>query len=142
MFLVIIKNQKKKKSWERRMPEPEEAGTPTATAPNTPGTPGGPLFTGLSVDSLSYSDRKIMPKCMCLPVTAPNWGQPHTCFLDIPSPDVSLTRKVKPLYDLLFLFYFLFLDSHECHYLPCKHTHRRHPFTSPRRYLQPCVYYI
>uniref|UniRef100_A0A6M2ELP3 Uncharacterized protein n=1 Tax=Populus davidiana TaxID=266767 RepID=A0A6M2ELP3_9ROSI len=76
------------------MPEPEEAGTPTATAPNTPGTPGGPLFTGLRVDSLSYSDRKIMPKCKCLPVTAPNWGQPHTCFLDIPSPDVSLTRKL------------------------------------------------
>jgi hypothetical protein len=75
------------------MPE-SEAGTPAVSAPNTPGTPGGPLFTGLRVDSLSYSDRKIMPKCKCLPVTAPTWGQPHTCFLDFPAPDVSLTRKV------------------------------------------------
>lgn len=75
------------------MPE-SEAGTPAVSAPNTPGTPGGPLFTGLRVDSLSYSDRKIMPKCKCLPVTAPTWGQPHTCFLDFPAPDVSLTRKL------------------------------------------------
>ncbi|KAG5235774.1 aquaporin NIP5 [Salix suchowensis] len=76
------------------MPEPEEVATPVATAPNTPGTPGGPLFSGLRVDSLSYSDRKIMPKCKCLPVNAPTWGQPHTCFLDFPAPDVSLTRKL------------------------------------------------
>ncbi|KAG5235773.1 noduline intrinsic protein [Salix suchowensis] len=75
------------------MPESEEVATPVAT-PNTLGTPGGPLFSGLRVDSLSYSDRKIMPKCKCLPVNAPTWGQPHTCFLDFPAPDVSLTRKL------------------------------------------------
>lgn len=35
-----------------------------------------------------------MPRCKCLPVTAPTWGQPHTCFTDFPAPDVSLTRKL------------------------------------------------
>ncbi|KAJ6293338.1 hypothetical protein OIU78_025343 [Salix suchowensis] len=85
------------------MPEPEEVATPVATAPNTPGTPGGPLFSGLRVDSLSYSDRKIMPKCKCLPVNAPTWGQPHTCFLDFPAPDVSLTRKVTSPLSLIFI---------------------------------------
>ncbi|KAK9926485.1 hypothetical protein M0R45_023713 [Rubus argutus] len=73
------------------MPE-SEPGTPTVSAPATPETPA-PLFSGLRVDSLSY-DRKSMPRCKCLPVNAPTWGQPHTCFTDIPTPDVSLTRKV------------------------------------------------
>lgn len=74
------------------MPD-EETATPTASAPATPGTPGGPLFNPMRVDSLSY-DRKSMPRCKCFPVTAPTWGQPHTCFTDFPAPDVSLTRKV------------------------------------------------
>ncbi|KDP25192.1 hypothetical protein JCGZ_20348 [Jatropha curcas] len=74
------------------MPE-SEAGTPTVSAPATPGTPGGPLFSSLRVDSLSY-DRKSMPRCKCLPVNAPSWGQTHTCFTDFPAPDVSLTRKL------------------------------------------------
>ncbi|KAL6182730.1 hypothetical protein ACLB2K_044143 [Fragaria x ananassa] len=76
------------------MPE-YEPGTPPVSAPPTPGTPA-PLFSGLvgRVDSLSY-DRKSMPRCnSCLPVNAPTWGQPHTCFTDFPSPDVSLTRKI------------------------------------------------
>ncbi|RVW46699.1 putative aquaporin NIP5-1 [Vitis vinifera] len=47
-----------------------ETGTPTASAPATPGTPGGPLFSSLRVDSLSY-DRKSMPRCKCLPVGPP-----------------------------------------------------------------------
>ncbi|XP_065868834.1 probable aquaporin NIP5-1 [Euphorbia lathyris] len=71
-----------------------EIGTPPAvSSPATPGTPGGPLFTAARVDSLSY-DRKSMPRCKCLPVTAPSWGQSHTCFTDFPIPDVSLTRKL------------------------------------------------
>ncbi|KAH7839374.1 hypothetical protein Vadar_003336 [Vaccinium darrowii] len=74
------------------MPE-SEAGTPTVSAPATPGTPGGPLFTSLRVDSLSY-DRKSMPRCKCLPVDAPTWGAPHTCLAGFPAPDVSLTRKL------------------------------------------------
>jgi hypothetical protein len=73
------------------MPE-SEAGTPPVSAPATPGTPA-PLFTSLRVDSLSY-DRNSMPRCKCLPVNAPTWGQPHTCFTDFAAPDVSLTRKV------------------------------------------------
>jgi len=74
------------------MPE-SEAGTPTVSAPATPGTPGAPLFTSLRVDSLSY-DRKSMPGCKCLPVDGPMWGAPHTCLAGFPSPDVSLTRKL------------------------------------------------
>ncbi|KAJ0106648.1 hypothetical protein Patl1_17338 [Pistacia atlantica] len=70
-----------------------ETGTPAASAPATPGTPGGPLMSSLRVDSLSY-DRKSMPRNKCLPVTVPAWGQPHTCFTDFPAPDVSLTRKL------------------------------------------------
>ncbi|XP_062174227.1 probable aquaporin NIP5-1 [Alnus glutinosa] len=73
------------------MPE-SEAGTPPVSAPPTPGTPA-PLFTALRVDSLSY-DRNSMPRCKCLPVNAPTWGQPHTCFTDFAAPDVSLTRKL------------------------------------------------
>lgn len=72
------------------MPE-SEPGTPVS-APATPGTPA-PLFTSLRVDSLSY-DRKSMPRCKCLPVNAPTWGQPHTCFTDFSPPDISLTRKL------------------------------------------------
>ncbi|CAL5343684.1 unnamed protein product [Camellia sinensis] len=60
----------------------------------TPGTPGGPLISSIRVDSLSYSDRKLRPGCKCLPVEAPSWGAPHTCLLDFPAPDVSLTRKL------------------------------------------------
>ncbi|KAI8569965.1 hypothetical protein RHMOL_Rhmol02G0318800 [Rhododendron molle] len=74
------------------MPE-SEVGTPTVSAPATPGTPGAPLFTSLRVDSMSY-DRKSMPRCKCLPVDAPTWGAPHTCLAGLPSPDVSLTRKL------------------------------------------------
>ncbi|KAJ9706449.1 hypothetical protein PVL29_001785 [Vitis rotundifolia] len=70
-----------------------ETGTPTASAPATPGTPGGPLFTSLRVDSLSY-DRKSMPRCKCLPVGAASWAPSPTCFTDFPAPDVSLTRKL------------------------------------------------
>ncbi|KAF3436582.1 hypothetical protein FNV43_RR23674 [Rhamnella rubrinervis] len=75
------------------MPETEDTGTPTAeSAPATPGTPA-PLFSNPRVDSLSY-DRKSMPRCKCLPVSAPTWGEPHICFTDFPIPDVSLTRKI------------------------------------------------
>lgn len=74
------------------MPE-SEGGTPTASAPATPGTPT-PLFTSLRVDSLSY-DRKSMPRCKCLPFDAPTFGAPHSCLLaDFPAPDVSLSRKL------------------------------------------------
>lgn len=69
-----------------------EAGTP----PATPGTPGGPLFSTVRIDSLSY-DRKSMPRCKCLPMGGgdPTWGHPsHTCLTDFPAPDISLTRKV------------------------------------------------
>lgn len=76
------------------MPE-SETGTPPMSAPATPGTPA-PLLTSLRVDSLSY-DRKSMPRCKCLPVNAPTWGDTHTCFTDFPAPDISLTRKVHPL---------------------------------------------
>ena len=71
-----------------------EVGTPTAvSAPATPGTPA-PLFPVGRVDSLSY-DRKSMPRCKCLPVSAATWGEPHTCLItDFPAPNVSLTRKV------------------------------------------------
>ncbi|KAJ0779078.1 putative major intrinsic protein [Helianthus annuus] len=61
--------------------------TPPVSAPATPGTPGGPLFTSLRVDSLSY-ERKSTHRC------TPTWGGPNTCFTDIPTPDISLTRKV------------------------------------------------
>ncbi|KAD5316852.1 hypothetical protein R6Q59_032075 [Mikania micrantha] len=73
--------------------ESGDGPTPPVSAPATPGTPGAPLFTSLRVDSLSY-DRKSMPRCKCLPVNAPSWGAPHTCFTDLPTPDVSLTRKL------------------------------------------------
>ncbi|KAM0949885.1 putative major intrinsic protein [Dioscorea sansibarensis] len=73
------------------MPE-SETGTPMASAPATPGTPGAPLFTGLRIDSLSY-DRKSMPRCnKCLPLDS--LASPHQCFTDFPKPDVSLTRKI------------------------------------------------
>jgi aquaporin NIP len=67
------------------------AETPNLSAPATPGTPA-PLFAGPRVDSLSY-DRKSMPRCKCLPVDA--WMAPNACVLEIPVPDVSLTRKVR-----------------------------------------------
>ncbi|XP_021815223.1 probable aquaporin NIP5-1 [Prunus avium] len=73
------------------MPESEPV-TPSASAPATPGTPAL-LFAGPRVDSMSY-DRKSMPRCKCLPVNAPTWGQSHTCFTDFPTPTVSLTRKL------------------------------------------------
>lgn len=74
------------------MPE-TDPNTPPASAPETPGTPA-PLFTSMRVDSMSY-DRKSMPRCKCLPVSAPAWAQPHTCFTDFPAPtDVSLARKI------------------------------------------------
>jgi hypothetical protein len=67
------------------------AETPNLSTPATPGTPA-PLFAGPRVDSLSY-DRKSMPRCKCLPVDA--WMAPNACVLEIPAPDVSLTRKVR-----------------------------------------------
>ncbi|PSS04275.1 Aquaporin NIP5-1 like [Actinidia chinensis var. chinensis] len=70
-----------------------EVGTPTVSAPATPGTPGGPLFSSTRIDSLSY-DRKSMPRCKCLPLDAPTWGAPHTWLTDFPAPDISLTRKL------------------------------------------------
>ncbi|KAL8207884.1 hypothetical protein R6Q57_007296 [Mikania cordata] len=73
--------------------ESGDGPTPPVSAPATPGTPGAPLFTSLRVDSLSY-DRKSMPRCKCLPVNTPSWGAPHTCFTDLPTPDISLTRKL------------------------------------------------
>ncbi|KAK1438577.1 hypothetical protein QVD17_04386 [Tagetes erecta] len=63
--------------------ESGDAQTPPVSAPATPGTPGGPLFTSLRVDSLSY-DRKSMPHRKCLPLDATSWGPPN----------ISLTRKV------------------------------------------------
>ncbi|CAN4075846.1 unnamed protein product [Withania somnifera] len=64
------------------------------SAPATPGTPT-PLFSSIRVDSMGRSfDRKSMPRCKCLPLDAPTWGAPHTCFTDFPAPDVSLTRKL------------------------------------------------
>ncbi|KAE9451930.1 hypothetical protein C3L33_16158, partial [Rhododendron williamsianum] len=86
------------------MPE-SEVGTPTVSAPATPGTPGAPLFTSLRVDSMSY-DRKSMPRCKCLPVDAATWGAPHTCLAGLPSPDVSLTRKVYFILNLLHIYAF------------------------------------
>lgn len=91
-----------------------EVGTPTMPAtPGTPGTPGAPLFTALRVDSLSYerSDRKTVPRCMCLPVGAPTWDAPHTCFgAGISIPNVSLTRKVLHFldYDVCFTWHRLY----------------------------------
>ncbi|KAI4965290.1 hypothetical protein ZWY2020_054868 [Hordeum vulgare] len=66
------------------------AETPNLSAPATPGTPA-PLFAGPRVDSLSY-ERKSMPRCRCLPVEA--WMSPNACVVEIPSPDVSLPRKL------------------------------------------------
>jgi aquaporin NIP len=70
---------------------------PNGSAPATPGTPA-PLFSGggSRVDSLSY-ERKSMPRCKCLPLPAvEGWGvATHTCVVEIPAPDVSLTRKVR-----------------------------------------------
>ncbi|KAG5589497.1 hypothetical protein H5410_040011 [Solanum commersonii] len=63
------------------------------SAPATPGTPT-PLFPSLRVDSMGSFDRKSMPRCKCLPLDAPTWGAPHTCLVDFPVPDVSLTRKL------------------------------------------------
>jgi hypothetical protein len=91
LLLLLVQSEKRKRKREKEMPE-SEAGTPPVSAPPTPGTPA-PLFTALRVDSLSY-DRNSMPRCKCLPVNAPTWGQPHTCFTDFAAPDVSLTRKV------------------------------------------------
>lgn len=74
--------------------ESGDGPTPPVSAPATPETPGGPLFTSLRVESMSY-DRKSMPRCKCLPIDAPSWGAPHSCFTDFPSPnDISLTRKL------------------------------------------------
>ncbi|OWM72260.1 probable aquaporin NIP5-1 isoform X1 [Punica granatum] len=76
---------------ESRTPRAPESPT-AASAPATPGTPA-PLFPSMRIDSLSY-DRKSMPRCKCLPVYAPTWGEPHTCFTDFPTPDIALTRKL------------------------------------------------
>ena len=75
--------------------EPAAGSTPpNGSAPATPGTPA-PLFSGgPRVDSLSY-ERKSMPRCRCLPAVE-GWGlATHTCVVEIPAPDVSLTRKVR-----------------------------------------------
>lgn len=87
------------------MPEFEVGTPPPESAPATPGTPGGPLFSSQRVDSLSYDrngrvdsslsyDRKSMPRCKCFPVGVPTWGPHETCLADFPSPDISLTRKL------------------------------------------------
>ncbi|KAL5230949.1 hypothetical protein ABZP36_029725 [Zizania latifolia] len=59
-------------------------GEAAAAAPGTPAP---------RVNSLSY-ERKSMPRgCKCLPVEA--WASStHTCVVDVPAPDVSLTRKL------------------------------------------------
>ncbi|KAJ0101640.1 hypothetical protein Patl1_05640 [Pistacia atlantica] len=83
------------------MPQ-EGAGTVSVpatpvSAPPTPGTPGGPLISSQRIDSLSY-DRMSMPRCKCVPVTAPMWStNPHTCSIEFSVPDVSFTRKGNPL---------------------------------------------
>lgn len=82
-------------------PPEAEMGAVAVTAPPTPGTPGGPLITGMRVDSMSFDHRKPIPPCKCLPVMGNRWGQHDTCFADFPSPGVSLTRKVR---DLSFFF--------------------------------------
>ncbi|XP_052210530.1 probable aquaporin NIP5-1 [Diospyros lotus] len=70
-----------------------EAGTPTVSAPATPGTPT-PLFPSFRIDSMPHDGSKSMPRCKCLPLDAPTWGAPHTCLTDFYVPDVSLTRKL------------------------------------------------
>ncbi|OVA00976.1 Major intrinsic protein [Macleaya cordata] len=69
-----------------------ENGTPNCSAPATPGTgtPGGPLFSALRVDSMSY-DRNSMPHPKCFPVGTriPD----HTCLSEFSTPNVSLARK-------------------------------------------------
>ncbi|KAL6642831.1 hypothetical protein ACP70R_021012 [Stipagrostis hirtigluma subsp. patula] len=73
-----------------------EAGStpPNGSAPATPGTPA-PLFAaGPRVDSSLSYDRKSMPRCKCMPAVEA-WGMaPNTCVVEIPAPDVSLTRKL------------------------------------------------
>ncbi|KAI9098458.1 hypothetical protein K1719_025083 [Acacia pycnantha] len=74
-----------------------EMGTPTAvSSPATPGTPA-PLFTSLHVDSVSYE------RCKCLPTKG------HTCFTDlsVPTPTVSLTRKIGAEFVGTFLLMFV-----------------------------------
>ena len=83
-------------------PMEAEMGAVAVTAPPTPGTPGGPLITGMRVDSMSFDHRKPIPPCKCLPVMGNPWGQHDTCFTDFPSPGVSLTRKVRDLFFFLF----------------------------------------
>ncbi|KAJ7952226.1 Aquaporin NIP5-1 like [Quillaja saponaria] len=75
------------------MPE-SEAGTPTLSAPTTPGTPGGPLFSSLRVDSLSYDRSSLSRSKYCLPLNIPTCGQVDSCFTEFPVPDVSLARKL------------------------------------------------
>ncbi|PKA60001.1 Aquaporin NIP3-1 [Apostasia shenzhenica] len=61
-------------------------------APSTPATPGGPLFSGIRVESLSY-ERNSMPRCgKCLSVDS--FLPQNSCIADIPKPDVSLVRKL------------------------------------------------
>ena len=83
-------------------PPEAEMGAVAVTAPPTPGTPGGPLITGMRVDSMSFDHRKPIPPCKCLPVMGNPWGQHDTCFTDFPSPGVSLTRKVRDLFFFCF----------------------------------------
>ncbi|CAF2169640.1 hypothetical protein HID58_026416 [Brassica napus] len=75
-------------------PPEAEMGAVAVTAPPKPGTPRGPLITGMRVDSVSFDHRKPIPPCKCLPMMGNPWGQHDTCFTDIPSPGVSLTRKL------------------------------------------------
>lgn len=82
-------------------PPEAEMGAVAVTAPPKPGTPRGPLITGMRVDSMSFDHRKPIPPCKCVPVMGNPWGQHDTCFTDFPSPGVSLTRKVR---DLFFFF--------------------------------------
>jgi aquaporin NIP len=60
-----------------------------------PNGASAPLFAGPRVDSMSY-ERKSMPRCKCLPAVEATWGvATHTCVVEIPAPDATLTRKVR-----------------------------------------------
>ncbi|KAH9626028.1 hypothetical protein KSS87_014806 [Heliosperma pusillum] len=70
-------------------------GEVAVSMPVTPeGTPL-PLFSSRRVDSLSY-ERSSMPRCQCFP-TGPlsmGAGPLQSCFSDLKTPDVTLTRKL------------------------------------------------
>ncbi|WZZ66167.1 hypothetical protein YC2023_077537 [Brassica napus] len=89
-------------------PPEAEMGAVAVTAPPKPGTPRGPLITGMRVDSMSFDHRKPIPPCKCLPMMGNPWGQHDTCFTNFPSPVASLTRKILPIFLQSYLPPFLF----------------------------------